>query len=120
MKAEIYVKRIYEKPGAQDGFRVLVDRLWLRGIKKENLKADLWLKEIAPSNELRKWFGHDPEKWEEFKSRYFDELNSKPDIVEKLLVEVNKRPVTLVYASRSTKMNQAVALKEYLLNAVEK
>ncbi|MEM0092452.1 MAG: DUF488 domain-containing protein [Saccharolobus sp.] len=107
----IKVKRVYEPIDKDDGIRVLVDRLWPRGISKD--KIDIWLKDIAPSEDLRKWFNHDPSKWEEFKRKYFEELDKNPKI-EILLQLIRKgNNVTLVYASRSP-YNNAVALKEYL------
>ena len=107
----IKVKRVYEPIDKDDGIRVLVDRLWPRGISKD--KIDIWLKDIAPSEDLRKWFNHDPSKWEEFKRKYFEELDKNPKI-EILLQLIRKgNHVTLVYASKSP-YNNAVALKEYL------
>ncbi|MEM0016600.1 MAG: DUF488 domain-containing protein [Saccharolobus sp.] len=107
----IKVKRVYEPIDKDDGIRVLVDRLWPRGISKD--KIDIWLKDIAPSEDLRKWFNHDPSKWEEFKRKYFEELDKNPKI-EILLQLIRKgNNVTLVYASKSP-YNNAVALKEYL------
>ncbi|MEM3329920.1 MAG: DUF488 domain-containing protein [Saccharolobus sp.] len=107
----IKVKRVYEPINKDDGIRVLVDRLWPRGISKD--KIDIWLKDIAPSEDLRKWFNHDASKWEEFKRKYFEELDKNPKI-EILLQLIRKgNNVTLVYASKSP-YNNAVALKEYL------
>ena len=107
----IKVKRVYEPIDKDDGIRVLVDRLWPRGISKD--KIDIWLKDIAPREDLRKWFNHDPSKWEEFKRKYFEELDKNPKI-EILLQLIRKgNNVTLVYASKSP-YNNAVALKEYL------
>jgi uncharacterized protein YeaO (DUF488 family) len=110
----IKLKRVYEPVKKDDGFRVLVDRLWLRGMSKNSSRIDLWLKEIAPSAELRKWFGHDPSKWTEFRKRYFRELNNNPEAVAELKTLVRKRPVTLVFSARDEEHNNAVALKEYL------
>lgn len=112
---DIQVKRVYEPADPQDGFRVLVDRLWPRGLKKEQVQADLWLKEIAPSNELRKWSHHDPERWDEFRRRYFAELDANPEPVKRLLEAAAGRRLTLLYSARSEEQNQAVALREYLL-----
>jgi uncharacterized protein YeaO (DUF488 family) len=112
---EIETKRVYEEPAPDDGFRVLVDRVWPRGLKKEQVAADLWLKEVAPSNDLRKWFGHDPSRWEGFKDRYFSELDELEEPVGKLLEQARKGRVTLLYSARDTEHNQAVALKEFLL-----
>jgi uncharacterized protein YeaO (DUF488 family) len=110
----IQLKRAYDAPAASDGFRVLVDRLWPRGVSKEEAHLDLWLKEIAPSTELRKWFGHDPDKWDEFQRRYFHELDEHPDEIAQLQEHLHKGPVTLVYSARDEEHNDAVALKEYL------
>ncbi|AFZ69871.1 hypothetical protein Calag_0081 [Caldisphaera lagunensis DSM 15908] len=113
----IKLKRVYDKVDEEDGLRILVERLWPRGIKKEEKKIDLWLKEIAPSNELRKWFHHDPNKWEEFKNRYYQELNNKKDIVNKLLEIIkNNKNVTFLYSTKEKNYNNAVALKEYIEN----
>ena len=111
----IRIKRIYEAPEQQDGVRILVDRLWPRGISKEKAGLDLWLKDIAPSDALRRRFRHDPSKWTEFKSSYFDELNANPEGVAELLGRVRSTgTVTLLYASKETRFNNAAALKEYL------
>lgn len=111
----IKIKRIYEKPSPSDGFRVLVDRLWPRGMSKDEAKVDLWLKEIAPSDKLRKWFGHDPKKWDEFQKRYFVELEGKKELVEKIReLEREHRIVTLLYGARDEKHNNAVALYNLL------
>ncbi len=110
----IKTKRAYDAPARADGFRILVDRLWPRGISKEKLNVDLWLKEIAPSDGLRKWFSHDPERWEEFKSHYFEELDSNREAVERILQEAGRRPVTLLFSSKEQELNNASALKEYL------
>lgn len=114
MDTKIRLKRAYAAPAAGDGFRVLVDRLWPRGVAKEGARIDLWLKEIAPSTELRKWFGHDPERWPEFRRRYFAELDQSPEAVALLAGHVQRRVVTLVYGARDTEHNQARALAEYL------
>jgi uncharacterized protein YeaO (DUF488 family) len=108
----ILIKRVYE-PVGEDGVRILVDRLWPRGVKKEELHA-LWIKETSPSTALRTWFNHDPEKWLEFKARYFAELDSHPQEVEKIVALIREGPVTLLYSSRDRDHNQAVALREYL------
>ncbi len=112
----IFVKRIYEDRSPQDGYRILVDRLWPRGIKKEKANIDLWLKEIAPSDSLRKWFNHEPEKWEEFKRRYFKELEQKQDLVEILAEHAKKGKVTFLFSAKNETCNNAVALKEYFLS----
>lgn len=116
MKSEslkMNIKRVYEKPDIEDGTRILVDRLWPRGLSKEKAKIDLWLKKIAPSNELRKWFGHDPEKWNEFRKRYRDELRENEEQVSLLKEQVKKGEVTLVYSANDKEHNQAVVLKEF-------
>jgi uncharacterized protein YeaO (DUF488 family) len=110
----IHIKRVYEPSAKEDGFRVLIDHLWPRGIKKENAAIDEWLKVIAPSTDLRKWFNHEPEKWEEFKRRYFLELNENQETLEKLAEKARAGTLTLVFASREERFNNAVALKEYL------
>ncbi len=114
----IRTKRVYEKPSRDDGRRVLVDRLWPRGFSKREAKVDFWLKEIGPSDELRKWFGHDPAKWEQFKKRYFAELAARRDMVDRLLDMAREGDLTLVYSAKDQQHNQAVALKEYLEKAV--
>ena len=110
----IRVKRVYEPPSTRDGRRILVDRLWPRGLSKADAKIDDWPKDIAPSTELRKWFGHDPERWSEFKRRYFAELESKPDTVRALLDYVRAGTVTFLYSSKERRLNNVVALKEYV------
>lgn len=110
----VQLKRAYEPASKEDGYRVLVDRLWMRGVSKAAAKIDLWLKDIAPSTSLRKWFDHDPEKWNEFRKRYAQELDNRPEIVKQLTDLVEKQHVTLVYSAKNTEFNQAVALKEYL------
>ena len=111
---KVHLKRVYEKPTTKDGTRVLVDRVWPRGLKKEDAQIDKWLKDVAPSTELRRWFGHDPERWDEFRERYFRELDDNPDAVGRLMAEVQYGPVTLVFSARDEEHNNAVALKEYL------
>ncbi|TGK02778.1 DUF488 domain-containing protein [Leptospira langatensis] len=111
---KIQIKRVYEAPSPKDGKRILVDRLWPRGISKEAGKIDLWLKEISPSNELRKWYGHDPEHWAEFKARYFKELRSNPEGVEKLKASLDQSVITFLYSAKNTEYNNAVALREFL------
>jgi len=117
---DIRTKRVYEPEDPDDGFRVLVDRLWPRGMAKGQVQVDLWLKDVAPSTALRNWFGHDPTKWEEFKRRYFSELDAKPTLVERLLKEAAEWRVTLLFSARDTEYNQAVALREYLLMRAKK
>jgi uncharacterized protein YeaO (DUF488 family) len=108
------LKRVYEKPERSDGKRILVDRLWPRGISKEKAKLHLWLKEIAPSPELREWFGHDPKKWLEFKKRYRAELRGKKELLAEIRKLAEKETVTLVYGSKEERYNDAVALKSFL------
>ena len=110
----IKVKRIYDQPSSDDGKRILIDRLWPRGIKKEEAPMDEWLKDIAPSNILRKWFGHDSSHWGEFKKKYARELRSHRDLVERLKEEARHGTITLLYAAKDTEHNNAVALKEFL------
>jgi uncharacterized protein YeaO (DUF488 family) len=110
----IKLKRVYERAEPNDGFRVLVDRLWPRGLSKEKAHIDDWLRDIAPSTELRKWFGHDPEKWPEFQRRYGAELRTKTQLLEKLLADAAGRDITLVYASRERRYNNVTVLKEVL------
>lgn len=117
---DIRTKRVYDPATPDDGLRVLVDRIWPRGMTKERLQIHLWLKEIAPSTALRKWFGHDRSKWEAFKRRYFAELDAKPELVQQLLAEAAKGRVTLLFSARDAECNQAVALKEYLLSRFHK
>jgi len=111
---QIRLRRAYEAPGKDDGTRILVDRVWPRGVSKEDLRLDFWAKNIAPSTELRHWFGHDPEKWNEFRRRYSDELDENDAAVEELLSKVEGKRLTLVYGARDEQHNNAVALKEYL------
>ena len=108
----IKLKKVYEKPSKEDGLRVLVERLWPRGFTKERASVDLWLKDIAPSTELRKWFGHDPAKWEQFCKRYRVELEQRKDAVNLLKQKSEEGTITLVYAARDEKHNSAIALKE--------
>lgn len=105
---------MYEETGETDGRRILVDRLWPRGLSKEKAKVDIWVKEIAPSTELRRWYGHDPNKWTEFKNRYGAELQANPGQVEEILEEVREGIVTFLYGSKEEQLNNAVALKEYI------
>jgi uncharacterized protein YeaO (DUF488 family) len=115
MSNELRIKRAYEPPSKKDGLRYLVDRLWPRGLKKEDLALDGWLKDVAPSQTLRKWFGHDPEKWDEFRSRYRAELRTNQEALKPLLGAMAKGPVTLVYSARDEAHNQAVVLREFLV-----
>jgi uncharacterized protein YeaO (DUF488 family) len=110
----IKIKRVYEQPDKQDGERILVDRLWPRGLTKEKAAVDLWLKEIAPSTELRKWFGHDPDKWKSFRGRYETEIRHNDDLVKVLKGKAKRRTVTLVYGARDEEHNEALVLKQFL------
>jgi uncharacterized protein YeaO (DUF488 family) len=114
----IRIKRIYDAPSQNDGYTALVDRLWPRGIKKEKAGIDLWLKDAAPSDELRKWFNHEPQKWGDFKKRYFAELEHKQGILC-LIIEKVGEGVTLLYSAKDRQHNNAVALKEYLEKKME-
>ncbi|MFL5789004.1 MAG: DUF488 domain-containing protein [Flavisolibacter sp.] len=111
---EVKLKRVYEKRAKEDGLRILVDRLWPRGLTKEKADIDLWLKDIAPSTELRKWFHHDPEKWEEFKKRYRFELKDKKEKIKLLKKELKDATVTLVYGAKDEEHNEAIVIKEVL------
>lgn len=110
----VRIKRIYDAPETSDGARVLVDRLWPRGVRKSEARLDQWMKALAPSNDLRRWFAHDPERWDVFRKRYRDELAQHPEMLTELLGYCRRSPVTLLYASRDTEHNQAVVLKEVL------
>jgi len=110
----ITIKRVYEKPSSEDGKRILVDRLWPRGLTKEKAKIDLWLKDIAPSTNLRKWFGHDIAKWQEFKKQYSMEIQKNTAVLTQLEEQLKKGKVTLVYAAKDEEHNDVVVLKEYL------
>jgi uncharacterized protein YeaO (DUF488 family) len=108
------IKRVYDPPSKEDGRRILVDRLWPRGMKKEEAGIDERLKEISPSNELRKWFGHDPAKWPDFKERYRKELEDKKEVLDRIREEAQRRPVTLLYAAHDEAHNNAAAIKAFL------
>src|SRR2546422_6472141 len=113
----IKVKRIYDEPGTEDGYRILVDRLWPRGLSKDKAKMDLWLKEISPSDELRKWFSHDPQKWKSFQKRYAKELSSeeRQDLLKRIReIEREKGTITLLFSTREERYNNAVALSNVL------
>jgi uncharacterized protein YeaO (DUF488 family) len=110
----IGLRRVYEPPAKDDGRRVLVDRVWPRGIARDDLRIDAWLRDLAPSTGLRKWFGHDPAKWDAFKERYARELEQHPDALEQLLDKARAGRVTLVFGARDVLHNNAVALKEHL------
>ena len=115
MAFDLAVKRIYELPAPDDGQRVLVDRIWPRGVRKQDAALALWLKEIAPSDELRKWFGHEPARWVEFQERYRAQLDGNEEVVEQLRALLGKGKVTLLYGAHDEAHNNAVALAGYLL-----
>jgi uncharacterized protein YeaO (DUF488 family) len=108
------IRRVYDSKSEDEGFRILVDRLWPRGMSKEKAKVDLWLKDIAPSDELRKWFAHDEARWDEFKQKYKEELAQKGDLVDLILQKSQQGTVTLLYGARNRSLNNAVALHEYI------
>lgn len=110
----VKIKRVYDDARSSDGARFLVERLWPRGIKKEELKMKAWLKEVAPSQDLRKWYAHDTERWEEFRKRYWKELQSNPEPWSPLLEAAQNGNVTLIYSARDTEHNSALVLKEFL------
>ena len=110
----IKIKRAYEQPDKKDGERILVDRLWPRGLTKEKAGVDLWLKEIAPSTELRKWFGHDPDKWKNFRGRYETELMHNDKLIKLLKQKAKEGTITLIYGARDEKHNEALVLKQFL------
>lgn len=111
---QVKIKRVYEEPDADDGFRILVDRLWPRGLTKVRAKVDLWLRDIAPSTELRKWFSHDPAKWSEFQKRYQTELKKNASQVELLLRKAENGPVTLLYGAKDELRNEAIVLQKLI------
>jgi uncharacterized protein YeaO (DUF488 family) len=108
------LKRVYEPPSPDDGCRVLVDKLWPRGMTKAKAAVDLWMKDISPSTELRKWFDHDPAKWDEFQARYVKELKARPQLANELRQKARQGTVTLLYGARDEAHNEAVALKAFL------
>ena len=114
----IFLKSVYSEPQSEDGLRFLADRLWPRGMSRERLKIDAWLKELAPSNELRLWFGHEPEKWEEFRRRYLSELAERGKMVAELLAKIKDERATLLFAARDQQHNNAVVLRDYLERAL--
>ena len=116
----IKVKRVYDEAEPSDGSRVLIDRIWPRGVRKNNLALDGWLKEVAPSDRLRKWFDHDPRKWKEFRRRYFAELHAKAETWAPILEKARKADVTLLYGARDPEHNQAVALRDFLIAKMNK
>jgi uncharacterized protein YeaO (DUF488 family) len=111
---KLKIKRVYEKPSKEDGMRILVDRLWARGLTKEKAAIDLWLKDIAPSTELRKWFAHDPKKWSEFRKKYLKELEGNKEQISILKNYLKKGAVTLVYGAKDQEHNEAQVLEELL------
>jgi uncharacterized protein YeaO (DUF488 family) len=113
----VRLKRAYEPPAADDGTRILIDRLWPRGVKKTDAAIDEWMKEIAPSSALRKWFGHDPERWHEFRRRYQSEIRQHPEQFERLRTLARYGPITLVFSARDEAHNDAVVLKDLLLES---
>jgi uncharacterized protein YeaO (DUF488 family) len=114
--ASVRIERAYEPPSEEGGQRVLVDRLWPRGVRREALAIDAWMKEVAPSDELRRWFGHDPSRWEDFAARYRSELCRKPavDLVDQLVDRARHGPLTLVYGAKDEEHNQAVVLRDVI------
>ncbi len=111
----IQIKRVYESAEERDGYRILVDRLWPRGVSKEKAKLDLWMKDIAPSNNLRKWFNHDPTRWDEFQNKYKEELNNKEELLKQIKeLENDKSTVTLVYGAKNEENNNAIVLRDTL------
>lgn len=119
MRTRIQVKRVYDPYAPSDGTRVLVDRIWPRGMRKEALALDAWEKDLAPSPALRTWFGHDPARWEEFRCRYFAELERHPQAVTRLRALARRGRLTLLFSARDTEHNNAVALRDYLQGNVE-
>lgn len=111
---KIQIKRIYDDPAKGDGVRILVDRLWPRGVSKERASLDAWVKKIAPSTNLRKWFDHDPEKWEEFSRRYIEEIQENEEAIDELRDLAKKTTLTLLYAAKDEEHNEALVLKHYL------
>ncbi len=114
---DVSIKRVYETPASTDGFRVLVDRLWPRGLSKEAAHLDLWLREVAPSTALRKWFNHETSRWKEFAQRYATELDQQPEAIEKLRDIARRGRLTLLFSASKLEWNNAVALKAYLEQA---
>ena len=114
MTAALHIKRVYEPPAKDDGTRILVDRIWPRGLSKQRAAVDEWIKEIAPTTALRSWFGHDPQRWPEFRDRYFKELRSNTELVAHLVSLIADEPATLLFAAHETQRNNAAALAEYI------
>ena len=117
--ATINVKRIYEDPKKSDGVRILVDRLWPRGIKKEEANIDLWLKDIGPSDSLRKWFNHDVKKWPEFQKRYAKELANRQELIDTIKKEARQKTVTLLFSAKEIEFNNAVALRNFIIALIK-
>lgn len=115
-KMKIEIKRIYDPPATEDGFRVLVDRLWSRGLKSADVHVDLWAKELAPTTTLRKWFNHEASKFGEFRCSYLDELDTKREFARTMLNEADGRTITLLFAARDRSCNHAVVLQDFLLD----
>jgi len=111
---QLQLKRVYEPLADSDGMRILVDRLWPRGLSKSEAKIEFWAKEVAPSTELRRWYQHEPEKWPEFQRKYISELQSNPDAVLELITKIRNKNATLLFATKETSLNNAAVLKEYL------
>ena len=120
MMATIKLKWVYDQSAGDDGRRILVDRLWPRGITKEKLNIAYWAKSVSPSNDLRKWYGHDPSRWEEFRDRYYSELQANPDGLRELLEHLGAGTVTFLYSSKEHQINNAVALREYVLGMLKR
>jgi uncharacterized protein YeaO (DUF488 family) len=113
-KTRLQLKRVYEPPTDIDGIRILVDRLWPRGLSKAEAKIDFWAREVAPSTELRRWYQHEPEKWPEFQRKYISELQNHPEAVQELIAKLGNGNATLLFGSKETGLNNAAVLKEYL------
>ena len=113
---EVRLKRAYDPPSDDDGVRVLVDRLWPRGLRKSDAAIDHWMKDVAPSTDLRRWFGHEPSRWNEFRRRYRSELSHKPEVVNELKALARKRPITLIFAARDKLHNEAIVLRGVLMH----
>ena len=120
MNSEVKLKRVYDQESPDDGSRFLVERLWPRGIRKAAMHYDDWLKDVGPCTELRKWFGHDPEKWDEFRRKYFAELDANAAAWQPIIAAARKGVVTLLYSSHDEEHNNAVALREYLIRKLRK
>ncbi len=116
---DVRIKRVYEAPSPDDGFRVLVDRIWPRGVSKEKADVDLWAKDLGPSTELRKWFNHESAKWEGFQRRYLLELTDKRSDLRSLKQRAGKRPLTIVYSARNETQNQAIVLRDLMMSDIE-